>query len=303
MIQVLIDHVEKNFKWIDVINPDADELSKLAAQYRLHSTSVQDCLDPKHLPKLEVIEGTTFLILRTLEPDSSNDSDTVQELTTKIAMFFNKNLLITIHRVKLNYLEEIKKKWDEYELDKKNTEFTLIHDIIKNVLLSFEAEVTKSYTEIETCETAIFKSRKPEFMINELYQLRRKAAIFKRMLYLTKEIINRLKTNSDIDEPYLQDLKETVSSLYYSGEDQVESVNNLLNLHLSYESHKTNEVIRVLTIFSVFFLPLTFIAGIYGMNFDFMPELNWKFGYPGALVLMVAIAGGVYFWFRKRNWL
>lgn len=303
MRQTLIDHVEKNFKWIDVLNPDAEELIQLAKEYNLHSTSVQDCLDPKHLPKLEIIEGTTFLILRTLEPGSARDSDTVQELTTKIAMFFNKNLLITIHRVKLGYLEEIKKKWDEYEIDKRNTEFTLIHDIINNVLLSFESEVSKSYTDIEACETAIFKSKKPRFMINELYQLRRRAAIFKRMLYLTKEVINRLRTSSDVDEPYLQDLKETSSSLYYSGEDQVESVNNLLNLHLSYESHKTNEVIRVLTIFSVFFLPLTFIAGIYGMNFDFMPELDWSFGYPSALILMLFIAVGIFLWFKKRSWL
>ena len=82
-----------------------------------------------------------------------------------------------------------------------------------------------------------------------------------------------------------------------------QSVTNLLKIYLSLSAQRTNEVMRMLTIFSAFFLPLTFIAGIYGMNFKFMPELGWKAGYPAVLFLMVVVAGGIYVWFRRKGWI
>lgn len=78
---------------------------------------------------------------------------------------------------------------------------------------------------------------------------------------------------------------------------------NLLKIYLSLSAQRTNEVMRMLTIFSAFFLPLTFIAGIYGLNFEFMPELGWKAGYPAVLFLMVVVAGRIYVWFRRKGWI
>ena len=80
-----------------------------------------------------------------------------------------------------------------------------------------------------------------------------------------------------------------------------ENVNNLLNLSMSFASQRTNEVMKVLTLFSAFFLPLTFLVGIYGMNFEFMPELGKKWGYPAVLLLMVLITLVIYFWFKKKK--
>ena len=83
----------------------------------------------------------------------------------------------------------------------------------------------------------------------------------------------------------------------------LEDVNNLMNLYISYSAQRTNDVMRVLTIFSAFFLPLTFIVGVYGMNFEFMPELSKKWGYPAVLLLMAAVTIGIFTWFKKRKWL
>jgi magnesium transporter len=82
-----------------------------------------------------------------------------------------------------------------------------------------------------------------------------------------------------------------------------DNINHLLNVYFSAASQRTNEIIRVLTIFSVFFLPLTFIVGVYGMNFDFMPELRWRLGYPGVLLLMAAVTIVIFLWFKRRKWL
>jgi magnesium transporter len=86
-------------------------------------------------------------------------------------------------------------------------------------------------------------------------------------------------------------------------DELLEEVNSLLSIQLALASHRTNEVVRVLTVFSVFFLPLTFIVGIYGMNFDFMPELRQRWGYPAVLAGMGAVTLAIYLWFRRRGWL
>jgi magnesium transporter len=83
----------------------------------------------------------------------------------------------------------------------------------------------------------------------------------------------------------------------------LEDVNNLMGMYMSYQSQRTNDVVKVLTLFSVFFMPLTFIAGIYGMNFEFMPELKQRWGYPAVLLTMVTVAAVIYFYFRRKKWL
>ena len=83
----------------------------------------------------------------------------------------------------------------------------------------------------------------------------------------------------------------------------LEDVNNLLNLSMSFAAQRTNDVMKVLTIFSVFFLPITFIAGVYGMNFQFMPELAQKWGYPASLALMAVVTFIIYQWFKRKKWL
>jgi len=97
-----------------------------------------------------------------------------------------------------------------------------------------------------------------------------------------------------------QDLQTKVETLYQQLDG---AATNLMNLYLSLSSQRTNEAMRVLTVFSAFFLPLTFIAGIYGMNFEFMPELTWKLGYPGVMVSMVVIAAAIFVWFKRKNWI
>jgi len=97
-----------------------------------------------------------------------------------------------------------------------------------------------------------------------------------------------------------QDLQTKVETLYQQLDG---AATNLMNLYLSLSSQRTNETMRVLTVFSAFFLPLTFIAGVYGMNFQYMPELTWKLGYPGVMGSMVLIAVGLFVWFKRRNWI
>jgi magnesium transporter len=101
----------------------------------------------------------------------------------------------------------------------------------------------------------------------------------------------------------VQDLRENAESSHFYADELLDDVNNLLHMQLALAGHRTNEVVKVLTVFSAFFLPLTFLVGVYGMNFRYMPELEARWGYPAAWALMLVISLGIYVWFRRRRWL
>ncbi|NJK96846.1 MAG: hypothetical protein HC905_19745 [Bacteroidales bacterium] len=130
--------------------------------------------------------------------------------------------------------------------------------------------------------------------------MKRKAASCKKVIHLTTDVINRshlgVKSN-----PFMQDMLDLHLKLMTQYDQIQDDANNLLNTYIALASQKTNEVVKILTIFSVFFLPLTFIVGIYGMNFDFMPELRERWGYPAVLILMVAVTLFIYYWFRWKK--
>jgi magnesium transporter len=100
-----------------------------------------------------------------------------------------------------------------------------------------------------------------------------------------------------------RDVQENVESSHFYADELLDDVNTVLNVQLALAAHRTGEVMRILTVFSVFFLPLTFVVGVYGMNFDLMPELHARWGYPAVLAAMGLITLMIYLWFRRRGWL
>ena len=119
---------------------------------------------------------------------------------------------------------------------------------------------------------------------------------------LMQEPINHIYPRHG-EEAAKQDLKDQHLKMRTLYTQVLEDVNNVLNLDMSISAQRTSDVMKVLTIFSVFFMPLTFIVGIYGMNFEFMPELKQKWGYPAVLIVMGIVTGIIYIWFKRKRWL
>jgi magnesium transporter len=149
-----------------------------------------------------------------------------------------------------------------------------------------------------------FKDRR--HVIRRTFELKRRMNALRITARHTLETVKRMTTSAEDhlpSSPFLNDLKENAETLYFATDEIMEDVNNLLSLELAAADHDTNEVMRVLTVFSAFFLPLTFIVGVYGMNFDVMPELRWVFGYPLVLGVMAAVCVTIYLWFHRKGWL
>lgn len=288
------------FAWLDVTNPSQAELMDIAREYAIPHSSVQDSLEPEHLPKFEQIEDKIFIITRVLDPAAKATAGSIQQSSRKIAIFFDKGLLITIHRSEQPLLRELKEKYIDTGKVQKESEILL--RIIYKVLKTYEEPATRFAEEMDVYESAIFLRKKVPDILKSVYKVKRRASVCFRIITLMDDVVRRLY--EQYRKHYLaQDLLDLQLRLGILYNEIVDESNHLLNIYISFTSQRTGEVMRVLTIFSVFFMPLTFIVGIYGMNFDFMPELNWRYGYFVALGVMLLITVVIYIWFKRKRWL
>lgn len=281
-----------NFEWIDLENPKLSELSELIKPYGLNIHLVKDLLQVGHLPKMEKVDEFNFLILRAFSANQNSKLTTIPELTNKIGFFFTNEILISVHQKQFTFLSEISGHFENPE--------ALILKITEKMISSYQAPADWLSEEMDKFEGNIFLNHGKRFSIESLYFAKAKARACKKIMILTQTVLNHLSVHN-INQTHLQDLKESVSSLILQFEDFLDEANSLLSIYISSNSQKTNEVMKLLTIFSAFFLPLTFLVGVYGMNFKFMPELNWEYGYYLTWGAMFGISLTIFIWFKRRK--
>ena len=300
LIDLVFEKADASFRWVDLVLPTPEELQHISNEYDLHATTIQDCLEPEHLPKFEKLEENTFIICRAYDEACGPDADSVQELTRKIAILSGKNFLITIHRNDQPFIKSIRERWRQAPNQTVKSAFFLLHEIFLAILQSYEMPLQKAMRQLDDIENQIFLQLQQQHL-EDLYYLKRKAGVFKEMSFLSRDIFRSLTFESRQYAPFLQDLRENADRLFFLSQQLYENVTNLLNLHISLSAQRTNEVMRILTLFSVFFMPLTFIVGVYGMNFEHIPELSWRLGYLIVWLVILVVALGLYLWFRDRK--
>ncbi|WP_031527250.1 magnesium transporter CorA family protein [Dyadobacter crusticola] len=300
MLQSITDHSEHPFEWLDIIDPDQKELDELTSKYALHESSIKDWLQADHLPKFEYVGSYAFIIFRVHAEQTSVEADTVTELTNKVAIFMFEDRVITLHKHAWSGPEQIKEtRFSQHACE--NTH-QLVNEIVKVCLSTYEQPSARLTRDIEYYEENMFLKNRNTLLLKGLYYLRRKVEVTRRVIMLSHDIIERIDSPEE-SNTYTRDTRDLYVKLHSIYDTLFENVNQLVMIYFSISSQRTNDIVRVLTVFSVFFMPLTFIVGIYGMNFKVMPELEWRYGYPAVMILMAAITGGIYIWFKKRGWL
>ncbi len=297
------------FNWTDVVAPSKEILESLAIKYGLSKKIFMNCLDPDYLPHIETYGTTQFVILRFPEPDSKLNADTVQELTTKVAIFINQNHLTSIHRVQLSQIDAVSKKARTLPKDQASS-FHVLALFFEQVAVSFDQPLTELELKMEIFEEKIFHSKKTKTLLQEGYYIKRKASAYKKVIKFTLDVMAKLIINGDCPLGLLQGTKDKLDRCLFYADDIFENVQGLLNLHMSIESQRTNEasfrtneIVRVLTVLSIFFLPLNFLAGLYGMNFEHIPLLKDHNGFWYAVGFMILICGGLLTYVGRKGWL
>lgn len=285
--------------WWDVADPTPEVLRGIADRFKLHHTSVQDCLDPEHFPKIEKVGDTLFMIVRCLDHEAPKDADDLLSLTRKLACFLHKDFLITIHRGDQPFLIDARAK-----VDASQTPQDILVRLMKKSVESYMPYLENTEHELERLEKELLGRSPSGQELIALYSLRSRLSLIKRQAWHTSNVLKEFITiHCPTPSPWLTDLRESAEGLWQYCDELMEDVQNLLGLHIALSGHRTNETMRFLTVVSLFFLPLTFIVGVYGMNFEFMPELNWRYGYFICLGLMVAVSVYIYWKVKSKGWL
>lgn len=278
--------------WIDVLKPSSEDLAQLHEQYVIDMLLLQDANETEHMPKYEETETLKFFLTReNLEPDLPHPN-TLSEVSTKLGIFITDKFLITIHRTPTKSVAEVLEQLKNAKKKEIFTPSKIALKLAHKVLLTYFEEHDKILDEIDAIENDIFLSKKQQpNLIKDLYRLKRKVGLNFRILRMSNEWVqnfNQLK----LGKTEVTNLQETHKNAIENFEYLNSKLTSLVELYLALTDQRNNEAMKILSKYSVYFLPITFIAGVYGMNFDFMPELRMKYAYfitLGGMALIVLV--------------
>ena len=290
----------EGINWISITDPSAVEMEELSSEYSLNQHIVRDCLEPEHLPKYEFVDDVHFFIIRFYARDPAKRNATIQDITNKIAIFYTDRFLITIHKSDIGFVKVIREKY--VVTGRCSKPIHVVTRIIWNALETYEDPANRLAEQVDFYENQIVRRETHQNQLEALFLIKREASLSNKVLLLLREPINHVHPYDD-NTSAVQDLRDQHLKMLTLYNQVLEDVNNLMNMYMSFTAQKTNDVVKVLTIFSVFFMPLTFIVGIYGMNFKHMPELQSKWGYPVVILAMILVTSVIYFWFKRKKWL
>jgi magnesium transporter len=289
------------FTWVDLVDPSDNELKESAPNYGLPLEVVRDFLNKPHLPKFERMAGGLMVVLRAYD-EKARGNDTYQALTRRLVVFLTPEWFFTVRRRDQAFAAKVIERFSQPDAHVPKPE-TLLSRLATGAVRTYEEPLKEAEERLDRLETLILDKGHARDHLKQIYALKRRCALFKRMLGRTLLVVKELRTQFPDEGGWWSDLQEETDRLHAWADELQESAAHLLNMQLALQSHRTNEVMRVLTVFSAFFLPLTFLVGVYGMNFKRMPELEWRFGYLYTWGLMVGTVAGILWWFRRKGWL
>jgi len=296
------------FKGVNWINVDGlhDEalIEKLCTHLGVHRLSMEDILSVGQRTKLEEYAEYVHIVLRMFDVDTTDDIIDGEQLS-----FILKNyILLTFQERKGDVFDGIRARIREDKgiIRKKGADY-LLYALLDTVVDQYFLILENFSEKIEELEFALLENPNKE-ILNSVYELRRESLSLRRCVYPLRETINRFEK---LEEPiinketkiYIRDLYDHSIQIIETVEVFREMVIGLLELYMNSVSNKLNEIMKVLTIMSSIFIPLTFVVGVYGMNFENMPILHYRYGYYGVWVVMVLLVVVMVIYFKRKKWL
>ncbi len=291
--------------WINVDSvKDLGLLQSIGSIFNLHELTIQDISNTGHRVKQEDFGSYMLIILKMLEFNKATSSIEAEQLS----IIFGKNYLITFQEQPGDFFGDLR------------AEIKIAASVVRKMGPDFlacriiDTIVDNYFNAIESFGDLI-ESKQDELMgnptrqtLNSIQGIKKSMMQLRQYVWPVREILSELgkKESPLIMEKtvaYFRDVYDRIFEAMDLIENTREMVGSLIDIYLSSMSNKTNEVMKVLTVVATIFIPLTFIVGLYGMNFRYMPELNSEWGYPGVLLLMLLVAGGMLLYFHRKKWI
>ena len=279
-------------------------IEKIGEHFSIHPLILEDILHTGQRPKMEDFEDYIFLVVKMFYYDEKDDEIKMEQ----VSLLLGSNFVISFQEREGDIFDPIRERIRNHKgrirrMKADYLGYALLDTIVDNYFIILE----KIGEDIEDMEEELVTRPTPE-TLQTIHNLKRELIVLRKSIWPLREVVNSLERGESplINEAtgvYLRDVYDHTIQVIDTIETFRDMVSGMLDIYLSSISNKMNEVMKVLTIIATIFIPLTFVAGIYGMNFEFMPELKWHWGYFAALLVMVAVAVIMVFYFRRKRWL
>ncbi len=305
-----IQHLDTEFnndltpklRWLRVNGvSDLKLIAEVGNYFKLHPLTLEDIVNTYQRAKIEDYENYTFTVIKNLIIDSEDNIKTEQ-----LSIVLMKDVIITFYDENSNLFKEIDERLSAGKGSIRSTIDYLYYIIVDDIVDKYFLTMDTVSDKIDILYEELMDFGKRDRLV-EIKKIQKEMLKLKQSLFPFREVLNRLQRQEFgfINKEtliYFRDINDHFSQIIEQYETDKETVFSLIDLYLSGMSNNLNEIMKILTIISTIFIPLTFIVGIYGMNFKHMPELEYKYGYYIVLLVMLCIGGLLGWWFKKQKW-
>jgi magnesium transporter len=288
--------------WIDIAVPGVAEGEFLRTELGFHPLAVEDTVRGRQRPKIDRYPGYFFLVMYAARINQERGRMALNELHA----FIGENYVVTVHDHRIDELTEVLARWRAAP-ERFRAPGVLAHAVIDLVVDGYFPVLDHFSERVAELETGVMAGRREKEMQTVL-SMRRELSLFRRMVGPERELIGSI-LRRDIPFlqpemlPYFQDVHDHAIRVAEEIDTLRDLLNGAMEGQLSLASHQLNETMRVMAAWSIILMAMAWIAGVYGMNFDIIPELHWGYGYLWALGLMVAVGAVLFSYFRRNRWI
>jgi magnesium transporter len=291
--------------WINIDGlHDIQIIEKLGKEFELHPLLMEDILSTRQRPKAEDYEKYFFIVLKMLR--YNNEEQTVE--SEQVSMVLGQNFVISFQEAVGDVFDQIRDRIRSAKgrIRKMGPDY-LAYSLIDAIVDGYFTILEKLGEKIELLEEQLV-AEPTEQTLHQIHRLKREMIVLRKSVWPLREVISSLqrtesKLISKVTSIYFRDVYDHTIQVIDTIESFRDMATGMVDIYLSSISNRMNAVMKVLTIIATIFIPLTFIAGVYGMNFKYMPELQWHWGYGAVLIIMAVVAVSMLIYFRRKKWL
>lgn len=289
---------KNDFIWIGVFEPTAAELAQIAGPLKLHPLAVEDAVEAHQRPKVERYDDHLFMSIKTV----TYANDDIQ--TAEINVFLGTNYLLTVRHGKGHDLRAVRRRAETQDHELEHGPTAALYAVVDSVVDDYQDVAAELELDVQEVETSVFSNIRTNDS-SRIYRLKRETLEFRRAVMPLREPVNRFVAGAMPEDarPYFRDIGDHLSRVAESIDATDHLLDNALHAHIAHLSIQQNDDMRKLAAGATLFAVPTAIAGIYGMNFRHMPELNWTLGYPLVVGGMLVLCAYIVSRFKKSGWL
>lgn len=296
-------HDSEDLLWLNIDGiSEAIVIEEIGKHFKLHSLILEDIMNANQRPKLEEYPGCLYIVIKMIY----FSEQTTEVATEQISFVIGENFVLSFQEREQNLFTGLMTRIQNRKNLKKGHGY-LLHALVDSIVDYYFVVLEKIGESLDDLEEEILQNPN-EDVLKTLHSLRRELISLRRTVWPLREVLKRIQIEDLIFiEPdsriYFRDVYDHTLRVYETAETYRETLSSMLEIYMTNINNRMNEVMKVLTFIATIFIPLSFIAGVYGMNFKHMPETQWEWGYPFVLLLMFCTAVSMFLFFRYKKWL